>query len=365
MPIHRLAITHFRNIDQADVVFSPQLNIISGHNGSGKTSLLEAIHFLATARSFRTHKSRSLIQHDEQSFVLFGEVNQERSRPIPIGIQRSPRGTTVRIAGSDATSLTQLLGLLPLQFLGPDTFRVLEAGPSYRRRILDWGVFHVEHSFFRYWYRYDRLLRQRNALLRQRESGKQLDSWDLELSKLGELITQQRRVYLTQLLPVLSHCIERLLPELSNQLNTSFAHGWQDNLTLFDALKATRLTDVRHGHTAVGPHRADVAFNLGRHAAKDILSRGQQKMLIAAFRLAQSELHNTCHPDKPCLMMYDDLLAELDIDHASLLLEQTLLSGSQLIVTTLDKDFITRFSSLISRCEHRVFHVEQGEISVS
>lgn len=363
MPINRLAITHFRNIQQADIVFSPQLNLIYGANGSGKTSLLEAIHYLSTARSFRTHNARGLIQHRSSSLVLFGEVSLGPDHHLPIGIQRSGSRTTVRISGTDASSLTELLGLLPLQFLGPETLRVLESGPSYRRRILDWGVFHVEHSFFRTWYRYERIVQQRNALLRRKQPNNELASWDLELVRLGELLTSQRAKYLEVFLPQLQHCLDNLLPSLSEGVNAYFDPGWSDKFSLHDALINAREADIRHGHTSVGPHRADLQFTIGKHQAKDVLSRGQQKMLVAAFRLAQASYHNSLNPDRPCLVMYDDLLSELDSNNAARLLSYTLQSGCQLFITTLRDSFEQQFRSLVSSCESKVFHVEQGTIN--
>lgn len=361
MPIHNLTITNLRNIHSAELTFDPYLNLIAGRNGSGKTSLLEAIHFLATARSFRTHKSRTLISHHCPSMVIFAQLSDLKHRHIPIGIERTPDTTTVRVSGATINSANQLLGILPVQYLGPESFRVLEQGPAYRRRILDWGVFHVEQSFYRSWYQYEKLVQHRNSLLRSTRDHETILSWDHELARIGEQITFFRINYLNQILPLVIDYLGKLLPEITDY-RCRFVQGWPEKSSLLDSLLEYQQRDIRHGHTSVGPHRADLEFIIGKQPAKDILSRGHQKLLIAAFRLAQLVYHNTISPDRRCVIMLDDLLSELDQNNASNLLELTLKSGSQIFMTTLESTLPARIQECISKTSKNLFHVEQGEI---
>lgn len=364
MPISSLKIHELRNIHHAELSFSPFVNLIHGMNGSGKTSILEAIHLLATARSFRTHKSQSLINNDSANLVIFGEIQHRDSRPIPIGIEKTNTKTLLRIHGQNASSIAQLLGLLPVQYLGPESFRVLELGPAYRRKILDWGVFHVEHSFFRSWHRYDKLLQQRNSLLRQKKDQETLASWDHELVEAGIKVTDLRKSYLCEIAPYFKSVSQQLF---SGKFDASveFDQGWDKTLPLADKLRLNIDADLRTGHTQAGPHRADLDFSCKNKSAKEMLSRGQQKMLVAAFRLAQLSYHNSLYPDNPGIVLADDLFSELDEDSGRKVFSMLTSMGAQVFITHLTQQLPYSLDSILINNDVRMFHVEQGMINTT
>ena len=195
MSLQHLEIIGFRNLSQGKLDFSSHFNILYGQNGSGKTSLLEAIHFLSLGRSFRTRHVSRIIQHQQSQFTLYG-VLAKNNMTIPIGLERNRDNSQRTLINSlPAQSIAELAANLPLQILTPQSYRLFLDGPKTRRQYLDWGVFHVEHSFFFNWQRANRALKQRNALLKKQPNRKDVAHWDVELIAPANLIDQQRQHY--------------------------------------------------------------------------------------------------------------------------------------------------------------------------
>ncbi len=192
MALSRLEIRHVRNLTRVELSPASHLNLIYGENASGKTSLLEAIAILGHGRSFRSSNIAKVIQAEADKLTVFGEVLQGDSR-TPMGIEKSREQTRIRIAGEWVNNTSPLAQLLPLQVITPDSHKLIEQGPKYRRQFLDWGVFHVEHQFAQLWRRYRKALKQRNAILRSgRASDQQLRAWDAELVSTVAPITTMR-----------------------------------------------------------------------------------------------------------------------------------------------------------------------------
>ena len=153
MALRRLQVTDFRCLLSVDLRLDPEFTLICGANATGKTSLLEAIYVLGRGRSFRTRYLDHLIRLGAEKFIVFGEVNTG-SALIPLGVEGSETGVRARIAGGAARSLAELAQALPVQIIDPEVHKLIEEGPSRRRRYLDWGVFHVERPFIETWQRY-------------------------------------------------------------------------------------------------------------------------------------------------------------------------------------------------------------------
>lgn len=167
MSLTRLLIRDFRNIETADLALSPGFNFLVGANGSGKTSVLEAIYTLGHGRAFRSLQIGRVIRHEQEAFVLHGRLQGEE-RETAIGLTKDKQGDSkVRIDGTDGHKVAELAHLMPMQLITPEGFTLLNGGPKYRRAFLDWGCFHNEPGFFTAWSNLKRLLKQRNAALRQ------------------------------------------------------------------------------------------------------------------------------------------------------------------------------------------------------
>lgn len=270
---------------------------------------------------------------------------------LPLGIQVSRSdGTLARIGGATAKSLTELAQAFPVQVIDPGIHKLVEEGGHRRRRWLDWGVFHVEHQFGDQWLRYTRIVKQRNAALRSEPD--QAGVWDPELVRLGQSIADARGRFVEQLLPhwrAYVAALSGLEPELH------YFRGWAQDVSLADALKSSLARDRIKGITHPGPHRADLVLRLNGRPAREVLSRGQQKMVAVAMTLAQLNLVQEATQTTSTLLL-DDPAAELDGDHLKRFIEQVMSLRCQLVLTSLNPE------SQLFGTPDRVFHVEQGRV---
>ena len=334
MALRRLQVTDLRCLQSVELTLDAQFTLISGPNASGKPSLLEAIYVLGRGRSFRTRRLEHLIRRGTERFIVFGEVDIG-DRRVPLGIEGSADGMRARIGGAPAGSLAELALLLPVQIIDPEVHKLIEEGPSWRRRYLDWGVFHVEPNFVANWQRYAQVLRQRNAALKARQAKSLVCVWDAELLHYGQEISNARARYAAQLNSQVQGLTRRLL---DRELALGYRTGWPRHLDFAEALAQSWPADHERGSTQVGPHRAELNIQLDGIAAKDHISRGQQKLLAAALLIGQIQLFPADSEPRPSLLL-DDPAAELDQAHLAQLIEVVSRQLDQLIVTTLQEDF--------------------------
>lgn len=357
MALLKLQIRSFRNIRQAELHPGTGLNVLLGANGSGKTSLLEAIHYLSLGRSFRTHLGSRVIAHGDKAFTLFAQVEQH-GQPVALGLQKTRTGDTLlKVGGRPADKLAQLAEILPLQLIHPEGFSLLTGGPQQRRAFIDWGLFHEQPAFFPLWGRVRRLLKQRNALLRQSGSYAPLAYWDQELARLGGELSEYRRRYCEALLPLLQSITADFLPEY--EFRIGFYAGWDQARDLATLLQEGFERDRSMGHTSQGPHRADLRLKANGVPVQDILSRGQLKLLVCALRLAQG-LYLNQQGEKSCLFLIDDFASELDSEKRRRLARHLKNCASQVFITAIDE---APLADMMSELECHLFHVEQGTIT--
>lgn len=355
MSLLELAVEDLRCLQRAQLDLHPHNNLIWGSNGSGKTSLLEAIFLLGRGRSFRTRNSERLIRHGQQRLVVFGRT--EGAVPHALGVQVARSGgTTARIDGRQAGSLTELSESFPVQVIDPGVHKLVEEGGFRRRRWMDWAVFHVEHGFADLWVRYTRAVKQRNAALRKQPA--QALAFDPEVARLGEQISQSRRAVMEKLAPAWLESV-KALSGLEVQLH--YNRGWAQDVPLAQSLVDSRTRDQAKGLTHSGPHRADVLVRLGGRPAREVLSRGQQKLVAIAMTLAQIRLLQDQTAMTPTLLL-DDPAAELDGPHLMRFIEQVSLLGCQLVLTSLQPPSDNGVLALFGKPD-RVFHVEQGGVA--
>jgi DNA replication and repair protein RecF len=352
MPLGWFRAEHFRCLASVAIELDPRVNLFFGPNASGKTSLLEAVFFLSRGRSFRTRRRDVLIAHGQEAFQLVGQTLPPPAA-LPLGVRASRASTDWRLGGAPAAGSADLAEQFPAQVIEPEVHKLIEEGPGRRRRFLDWGVFHVEPSFLDTWRRYHQALRQRNAALKREASDEALAAWEGELSVHGETLAQQRSGYLERLEEPLAEVGEALLGQ---PVSLSHSIGWNPDQPLLRSLESGRGRDRRYGATQAGPHRADVAVVVGGRPVKDLLSRGQQKLVAATLMLAQLTLQESHRPGRSALLL-DDPAAELDRENLGRLMRVVHRLPGQLWVTGLRPD-IPEFAE-----SARVFHVEHGRIS--
>jgi DNA replication and repair protein RecF len=321
-------------LQSAVLELDSRFTLISGPNASGKTSLLEAIYVLGRGRSFRTRRLEHLIRRGSERFIVFGEV-ESVERTISLGVEGSPSGIRAKLGGAKVQSLAELATLLPVQIIDPEIHRLIEEGPSRRRRFLDWGVFHVEPRFVDDWQRFQQALKQRNAALKSRQPKSITSVWDGDVVRYGESLSAARARYVEMLVPLATEISRRLL---GMELSVSYRPGWGRDLSLSEALQQSWSADQDGGATQVGPHRAELSVRLNDLAVKDRISRGQQKLLAAALLMAQVKLFPQESPLQPSLLL-DDPAAELDSERLRGLIGEIASQPIQLVVTTLRPEF--------------------------
>ncbi len=347
-------IANFRNFSKTELIFNDQCNLFYGKNGSGKTSLLEAIYYLILGRSFRSHLLRRIVKYDHDSFSIFGKIQQENNQ-IGVGIVKSiDSGKQIKISGKNVSSIIEITRLLPLQLLTHNSYFLLSEGPKARRQFIDWGLFHVKHSFLDLWRQVERILEQRNIALRSKMAIDCIQVWDKELSLLGYELHLHRQQYVQNLIPVAQDVLQKLACDFS--INISYYAGWNTELELSAALANNIKTDLSLGYTSAGPQRADLQISVGKIPAKDALSRGQQKLLLYGLQIAQGIVLEQL-TGKKCLYLIDDLLAELD-HHKCKLLANLLLSlpKRQMFVTGLTHSDLTQVFA-DGACNKNIFNM--------
>jgi DNA replication and repair protein RecF len=249
---------------------------------------------------------------------------------------------------------------LPLQVLSSDTFKLLEGAPKIRRQFMDWGVFHVEQGFHGAWKNAQRCLKQRNSLLRRgRIDPAQLQAWSQELVSAGEQLHSYREHYFSQFLPQFASMLSKLT-DLEG-LSLEYFRGWEKAKTLAQSYSDNSQKDIDRGYTGTGHHRADLRLKCQSMMAVDILSRGQQKLVVCAMRLAQGYLLSALR-GKRCVFLVDDLPAELDRRHRKALCELLEQMNCQVFVTCVDYQDVENCWQ--PDTEKKLFHVEHGKVSL-
>ncbi len=350
MAIKQLRINNLRIIEEVELVPTEGLNLVWGKNGSGKTTILEALYLLGRGRSFRKAEQDQLIRKGQDQLTLFART-ENANQQHTLGFAKGNRITQAKLDGRRVTRMSDLARTIPLTIITPSSHEILERGPQYRRRFVDWGVFHVEPSFRNIFERYSRGLKQRNAALRIR--GKFDNSWDRELIETGRILNSLRENYINLLSQKIILLASQLL-EMEN-LEIEWNRGWSEKSDLEQAIKDSEQGDIQAGYTRYGPHRADLSIKIKGQKVEKIASRGQQKMLVSAMHLAQVEMARDLS-GTDTIILIDDLTSELDQINRKILLEHLEKSNNQVMITGVDD--ISRDSPHFSG----VFHVEHGSI---
>jgi len=353
MPVGQLRIERLRCLDGAQLEPDPQLNVIAGANGAGKTTVLEALYLLGRGRSFRAPRLSAVIQTDQDRASLFARVDESGSSGHRLGLAIERSRSEVRIDGA-AGNAADLVAALPVQLIDPQIHELIQGGPGERRRFLDWGVFHVKHDFRVAWPRFRRALAQRNAALRQGLPANAVSAWDQDLLEAAAVVDASRRGYLQSVGPLLAETAGQLL-DLSASFE--FRSGWAQDKALDESLRDSLERDRAMGSTQVGPHRAELLVSVDDHPARHRLSRGQQKLCAAALVLGQGRFVKQAM-NRELTLLVDEPAAELDSDHLGRLFEAILAAGAQVFITALEPEAL----GISSEC--RVFHVEHGEVRI-
>ncbi|MGQ4002633.1 DNA replication/repair protein RecF [Francisellaceae bacterium CB300] len=339
MYITKLQLQNFRNIQSQSYEFAHDMNFIIGKNGSGKTSILESLYYLSHSRSFRSSQLNRIINHDADEFVVFTKAYNKDD--ITISLSRKKNGNNISKLNSEIQSNhTEITRTLPIQLINPEAFNIINSGAQQRCKILDWGSFYLDKTFLKIWQQTKYLVKQRNSALKQNYPYSYIQSIDNKLNEFGNILDTKRQEYFTKLAPKIYEILAQFNPDI--KLDIQYFRGWKNDKNLIDVLTDSYENDNRYNVTTHGPHKADIVMTINGKPVQDIFSRGQQKLLICAIKLAQGELHNTENENR-CIYLVDDITSELDSIHTTTLFTYLQKLKSQVFVSTTDKTKIVSY----------------------
>nr|WP_228130396.1 DNA replication and repair protein RecF [Moraxella caprae] len=374
--ITQLQITHVRNLAQISLTLA-DCNVFVGRNGSGKTSLLEAVFLLSRGKTFRHHEPKRYISHHQKSCTVWAMTGSDMLAVQKNLDERQLATTVLKLNGQTVTTQSPLTYALPVLPIDPSGMTVLEEGSHARRQMLDWLTFHVKQEFYGEWLAYQRLLKQRNLLLkspRVRERAGEVRAWDNQLAYHADKLHQCRQAVFERWQVCFDEMMGRLLPHYQGDIYLSYQAGFDDKTGLLSILASRLGSDMELGYTRVGAHRADVMVMLkqsgdGGHIksqAVDVLSRGEKKLLITALRLSQLQVMCAYQQIQPVVLV-DDIDAELDVGAMNVLLGTLLSLPCQLMITSLQDEtaemVAQKLSALHESRTFKKFHVKQGDIT--
>ncbi len=353
MILSELKINHLRNIVSAHLVLNSRFNFIIGSNGSGKTSILEALYLLSCGHSFRSREITPIINHDHSSLTVFASSADDNM----VSIQKSSSNPTqIKLNNQFCTSTSQLAYATPCQIIYSDIFQIIDAGPSVRRSLLDWGLFHVKHTYLSVLKEYKKILKQRNALLKTNASYDHFVPWDQQLNAIAEQLDLLRKEYFQQWESVFYRVLEQLT---DTKCTIHYFKGWDrkcNGKDLFHTLADNFENDKQKHYTQYGAHQADIFIESDDFKAKQVLSRGQQKIILIALKLSQGELVT-----QNCLYLFDDLVAELDDNHKNKLFSYLIKVRGQFVITSINN---VELPSELSPTQSSRFQIKHGSVEI-
>jgi DNA replication and repair protein RecF len=359
MRLKQLRVCDFRNIEEAQIELSPQFNAITGANGAGKTSLLEAIFTLGHGRSFRSRLTQPLIRQGSKEYLVFARCVTQQQIEFKLGLTKGSDVPRIHINDESLTSMSELARLFPVVEIDAASLSLIDEGPALRRSFLDWGVFHVEQIPGSLWVRFRRVLQQRNSLLKK-QGHEDHEFWDREFVDLCQQIDLARRKYLDRLNALFGSLAESLLGDMSEQVALEYFPGWsEDAESLSESLVRVRPRELALGRTIKGAHCADLRLLVGGEPAKDRLSRGQKKLFVAALKFAQVRLYNEQHSEHAILLL-DDFAAELDATSMNRVRGALGELQCQIVAAAVNPDELAKLNPFRGV---EVFHVEHGKIN--
>jgi DNA replication and repair protein RecF len=391
--VEAVAVWDYRNLAEAEVSLGPGFTVLWGHNGAGKTNLLEAIYLVSTLRSFRTSDLGVLVRSGaEGSRVVVRGFDEALGVGSTLEVRLERRGeTTRRVALADGKvvrSGAAFYGRIRGVLFTPEDLGVLRGGPTGRRQFMDRVLFGRERGHIADVQAYEKLLRSRNRVLKDEairgsERQRMLEAYEAGLAQTGARLWTRRVALLTELQGRFAEAFERIHGEAGERSHRTAApvhegaagRGPRASLryacalgeasepereaALLHALAERRALDERRGSTSVGPHRDDLVVELDGRPAGDFASQGQSRALVLAFKLAEVQAARERSPDgSPPLLLLDDVSSELDPGRTALLFRTLGEQAGQCVLTTTSP----RFIDLPPHVEARRFRVDRGTI---
>ena len=359
MILEKLTILNYKNLGEVTLDFSPKVNCFIGHNGVGKTNVLDAIHYLSFCRSSISNTDSQVIRHGEEFFMLEGRYATDEGEPeiVYCGMKRGTKKHFKR-NGKEYRRLSEHIGLIPIVMVAPADNMIIDGQSEERRRLMDMVISQFDHAYIDHLSRYTKALQQRNSLLRQDEEpdASLLDVLEEQMGYEGECVFAAREAFVNELIPVFQRYYEAISggrEEVGISYESHCRRG-----PLCEVIRRDRFKDRAVGYSLHGVHRDDLLFTLGSHQMKREGSQGQNKTFAVALKLAQFDfLKRTASRTTPLLLL-DDIFDKLDSDRVERIVEIVSASGfGQIFVTDTNRDHLDKILAR-SGGDYKIFEVK-------
>ncbi|MBR5038125.1 MAG: DNA replication/repair protein RecF [Prevotella sp.] len=373
MILNKLSIINYKNIQEATLTLSPKMNCFIGHNGAGKTNLLDAVYYLSFCRSAYSSMDSQVIRHDQDFFVVEGEYTDDRGmhsddqdelRKLSIycGMKRGTK-KHFKCNKKEYKRLSQHIGLIPLIFVSPADTYLVDGGGEERRRLMDMVISQYDNLYLDALNRYNKALQQRNTMLKMEEEPdlELMSIWEEQMAAEGEIIYQKRSAFVQELIPVFQQIYQQISDDKESVSLRYVSHGQRG--PLLEVIQRDRMKDRAVGYSLHGVHRDDLEMLLGDYPMRREGSQGQLKTFVIAMKLAQfSFLKRTCSKTTPLLLL-DDIFDKLDAHRVERIVNLVASEEyGQIFITDTNRDHLDKILQANS-FDYQLFYVEDGEVS--
>lgn len=369
MILQKISIVNYKNIREASLELSPKINCLIGHNGAGKTNLLDAIYFLSFCRSAFYHQDSLAITHGQEFFVLEGEYSDDTDNAnvdvekIYCGLKR---GTKKRFKrnGKEYKRLSQHIGLIPVIMVSPSDSILVEGSSEERRRLMDMVIAQYNPLYIDDLANYNKALQQRNALLKQEQEPDDslMEILEMQMAETGERIYTQRQQYVEQMSPVLSEIYRKISGDKETVELNYVSHCQRG--PLFDVISRDRYKDRAVGYSLHGIHRDDLEMHINGYPIRREGSQGQTKSFVIALKIAQFDFLRRTHSNTTPLLLLDDVFDKLDASRVERIIDMVAGEGyGQIFITDTNRDHLDKILQR-SEGDYKIFDVEDGTIAL-
>ena len=365
MILKRLSILNYKNIEQADLDFSPNVNCFIGQNGMGKTNLLDAIYYLSFCKSATNPIDSQVMRHEADFFVVQGlyETEQGETEDIYCGMKRRQKKTFKRNKKA-YQRFSEHVGFIPLVMVSPSDNELILGGSEERRRFMDVAISQHDKEYLTQLINYDKALQQRNALLKQEEEpdAELLGLWEEMMAQTGEIIYQRRKEFIEGLTPIFQHFYGQISGDNETVSLAYSSHG--ERGSLLATIRNGRAKDRIMGYSLHGVHKDDLVMQLGGYPIKREGSQGQSKTYLIALKLAQFDYLRRLGSKVPILLL-DDIFDRLDTSRVEQIIR--LVSGDtfgQIFITDVNRGHLDRLVSSATG-DYRLYAVSGGVVELT
>lgn len=361
MILEKLSIINYKNIAEATLTLSPKTNCFIGHNGAGKTNVLDAVYFLSFCHSASNPSDAQVIRHGQDFLMLEGNYDDGDPVSVTCGMKRGQKKHFKRNK-KEYRRLSEHIGLIPIVLVSPADTYLIDGGSEERRRLMDVVIAQTDTLYTDTLNRYNKALQQRNTLLKQDEEPdpEMMDIFEEQMALTGESIYRSRAAFAEALTPLFQQYYERIAGGRERVALSYVSHCQRG--PLLEVIRRDRWKDRAIGYSLHGVHRDDLEIMLDGHPMKREGSQGQQKTFVIALKLAQFELIRQTRRTTPLLLL-DDIFDKLDAQRVEQIVN--LVSGDdfgQIFITDTNREHLDQILAT-SAHDYKIFGVEDGEVS--